>query len=64
MISPWLNVRETAEYLRILDARGVPNLRAALKWLDRQRIPTKHRGRSVLVHRDDLNAALTVRRST
>lgn len=64
MTSPYWNTDEVALYLRFVDANGVPNLDATRKFLIRHQIPMKRRGRSVLVHRDAVEAVLDpVRRS-
>lgn len=58
MTSPWRTTEEAAEWLRITHPDGTPNARACLKFLQRQRVPLKKRGRCVLVHIDDLAAVL------
>lgn len=56
--SPYMNTQEVAEYLRILDSDGRPSTKGARKFLDRHpNVRRRKRGASVLVHRDDLDAA-------
>jgi hypothetical protein len=57
--SPYLSLVEAAVYLRYVDATGAPQTRPALKFLQRQHVPMKRRGRALLVHRDALEAVLT-----
>jgi hypothetical protein len=59
--SPLLNTLQIAERLAFVDRDGRVNARAALEWLDRHKVPTKWRGRSVLAHEDDVDAALKTR---
>jgi hypothetical protein len=56
--SPYLNTAEAAEYLRFVNKDGTPKLMALHMWLRRNHVPVKKRGRAVLIHRDDLDAAL------
>lgn len=61
--SPYLDMTEAAEFLRCKDRKtGGPSPIAALRWLDRRGVKTKKRGHVVLVHRDDLEAALEPRK--
>jgi len=62
MKSPYMNTSDVATYLRFVDEHGAVNVQAAREWLDRHKVPTKRRGRAVLVHVDDLEAALKTRR--
>jgi hypothetical protein len=62
MNSPWRTTREAAEYLRITHRDGTPDPVECLRFIDAHGIPTRRRGaRAVLVHVDDLDAALAVR---
>lgn len=58
MTSPYLTTREAAIYLRFVDAEGRPSVQRCLKFLYAHAVRTRKRGASVLVHRDDLEAAL------
>lgn len=62
MTSPWRDMYEAAEHLRLRDGEGRWSARAAREWVDRHHVPTKKRGHAVLVRVDDLDAALTERR--
>lgn len=61
MKSPYLDLRDVAEKFRIRDKDGNISPRNALQWLIAAKVPMKKRGRSILVHEDDVEAALTVR---
>jgi MoxR-like ATPase len=54
-------MQDVAERFRIRDKSGAISARAALKWVDAAKISTKLRGRKVLVHEDDAEAALQPR---
>jgi hypothetical protein len=56
--SPFLRTDEAALYLRFTDAEGRPNRRALMKFLARKKVPIVTRGRRILIHEDDLKAAL------
>jgi hypothetical protein len=56
--SPYLTTFDAAEYLRFETPDGQPDIIALWKWLKRYRVPTVKRGRTVLIHEDDLKAAL------
>jgi hypothetical protein len=55
--SPCLTVAEVAERYRF------PSLKEALRWLDAQKVPTKRRGRLILVRVEDTEAALKPRKN-
>ena len=59
--TPYLDLREVADRYRIKDQDGQISPRVALKWIKRAGIPFKKRGRVVIVHEDDIEAALTVK---
>lgn len=61
MTSPYLNTYEVAVYVRFVKPDGSVNIQAALQWIYKH-IPPKqrrHRGRALLVHREDVDQALT-----
>lgn len=64
MKSPWLDTYEAAKYLGFKDrATGVPNARAALEFINKY-VPKSQigkRGRAVVVHSEDLDAAVKTR---
>jgi len=64
MKSPFLNTIEIAEYLRFVDRDGALQLKAAREWIYRHVPATKirKRGHAILVHVEDIHAALDVRR--
>lgn len=62
MKSPYLTMREVAERYRFLTRDGQLNPKGALDWLDVHKIRTKKLGRRVLVHEDEIEAAMTERR--
>jgi Cu/Zn superoxide dismutase len=61
--SPWLNTADACHYLRLVDAKtGAPKLKALYEFLARYQVKTWTRGgRSILIHKDDLDAALKPR---
>jgi hypothetical protein len=64
MKSPYMNTFEIAEHLRFIDPQThALNVRAALEWINRHIPPAqvRKRGRALLVHRDDVEAALRPR---
>lgn len=65
MTSPLMTVREVAFYLRFVDDDGAPKVKAAWSWIGKYIPKSKviKRGRIVLVHREDVVAALTTRES-
>lgn len=58
MRSPYLNMHDVAERYRFVDKQGRPSPKQALAWIDAMGIKTKLRGRIVLAHEDDVEAAL------
>ena len=59
MISPYMDTRELAIYLRLVDQDGRPSRHRAHRWLTDNRVPYKRRGvKTVLVRRDDVEAKL------
>lgn len=56
--SPWHTMREAAIYLRFLSRAGQPLPDNARRYLLAQGVPLKKRGRSLLVHIDDLDGTL------
>ncbi len=55
-----MNTAEVAEYLRFVRQDGSLDLKGARAWLAKHpHVRQVRRGSSVLVHRDDLDAALT-----
>lgn len=62
MTSPYLNMGQAAIYLCFVHpSTGALNLKATRAFIARHKLPTKKRGRAVLVHRDALEAALETR---
>ena len=63
MTSPYLSTLDVAHYLRFLRPDGSVNQRAAWLWIVRHIPPERQikRGRAVLIHKDDLDAALTTK---
>lgn len=58
MTSPFLTSSEAAVYLRFQTATGDPDRKRLRQYLTRHGVKLYKRGRSVLVHRDDLMATL------
>jgi hypothetical protein len=58
MASPYMSLREVADYLRKLDANGQPSVKQARAYVNRYGIKSKTAGRSVLVVRESLEASL------
>ena len=62
MTSPFLTTRALAIYLRLQCKDGSPDLKRAWAYIGIHQLPARRRGRTVLVHKDDVDASL-VRRS-
>lgn len=58
MTSPYMNTREAAIYLRFVDAEGRPALVRLMDFLRRYKVPIVKRGKSVLIHKDEIEAVL------
>ncbi len=56
--SPYMNLREVADYVRAFRADGSPDTAAARKWVIAEQLTRKYRGRHMLVHVDDVEEAL------
>lgn len=56
--SPYMNSREAANYLRLVDATGEPSLTAFYKFRTRHQIRAIRRGKSLLFRRVDLDRVL------
>lgn len=56
--SPYMNLREVADYTRALRADGSPDTAKARKWVYKEKLTLKFRGRNVLVRREEVEVAL------
>lgn len=56
MKSPYVTAIEAAQYWRIEDERGQPDLMRLYKFVRRNKVRAKRLGRSLRIHEDELEA--------
>lgn len=61
--SPLRTTEEVARYLRMYRPDGQPDRKEAIRYLTKQGVQARHRGRAVLYLRDDVESTLHIRRT-